>query len=61
MDDVKEAIDTMKRHLANRPDEKLIKGYQRAMKDYEETGDEKIKSAADAIKQEIDKRGLSVD
>lgn len=50
----------LEKHLKGKPDEKLIKGYKEAIKDYENTGDEQCKIAADIIKKEIDKRGLKL-
>jgi len=55
------ALKKMEKDLKGRPDEKLIAGYKRAMKDYEESGDEQIKVAADIIKKEIDSRGLKIE
>lgn len=51
----------MSKYLKSRPDEKIINGYKNAMKDYENTGDEKRKIAANIIKQELDRRGLKID
>jgi hypothetical protein len=50
----------LEKHLRKRPDEKLIRGYATAMKDYDVTGDEECKIAADIIKKEIDRRGLKI-
>ena len=55
------ALKKMEKDLKGRPDEKLIAGYKRAMKDYEESGNEQIKVAADIIKKEIDSRGLKIE
>lgn len=54
------AFKLMQNDLKDKPDDKLIEGYKRASKDYEETADEKIKVARDVIKAEIDRRGLKV-
>jgi hypothetical protein len=59
----KEAMDKVKamyNDLQQVPDEKLINAYKNAMKDYKEKKDEKIKTAADVIKVEIDRRGLKI-
>lgn len=58
---VKKQMKKMEKHLKNRPDEKLIEGYKRAMQDYEDTKNEQCKSSADIIKQEIDRRGLEIE
>ena len=55
-----EKVKTMYSDLGNVSDEKLISGYKKAMKDYKEKKDEKIKVAVDVIKTEIDRRGLKV-
>jgi len=59
--DVKKVLADMNAHLQSRPDEKLIAGYQKAMKDYEETENPQAKIAADMIKKEIDRRGLDIE
>ena len=56
-----EEVKLMQKYLTERPDDKLIEGYKKATEDYEKTGDERIKAARDAIKTEIDKRGLKID
>lgn len=61
VNDAKKAVSDMKAHLKTRPDEKLIKGYKLAMSDYERTGDERCKIAANQIKEEIDRRGLEIE
>jgi hypothetical protein len=53
-------VKTMYNDLEGVSDEKLINGYNKAMKDYEEKKDEKIKVAVDVIKTEIDRRGLKI-
>jgi len=58
--DIKKQLKDMEKHLKTRPDEKLISGYKNAMKDYEETGNDHCKLAAECIKKEIDRRGLTV-
>ena len=52
---VNKELKKLENYLKNRPDDKLIKGYKDAMKDYEETGNEQCKVAADVIKKEIDR------
>lgn len=54
-------VNEMNKYLMSRPDEKIISGYRNAMKDYENTGDEKQKIAANIIKQELDRRGIKID
>jgi RNase H-fold protein (predicted Holliday junction resolvase) len=61
LENAKEAVNKMKEHLKTRPDEKLIKGYKLAMTDYERTGNEQCKMAANTIKEEIDRRGLDIE
>ena len=61
LDKAKEELNMLFVHLKERPDEKLIKGYKEAMKDYKETGNIKCKFSAQIIKQEIDRRGLKID
>ena len=56
----KKEVKKLEKHLSKKEDEKLIKGYKNAMYDYEQTGNEHCKLAADIIKKEIDKRGLKV-
>jgi hypothetical protein len=54
-------VKTMYNDLRNVSDEKLIEGYKKAMKDYEEKKEDKIKVVANVIKTEIDRRGLKVE
>jgi len=58
---IKKTIKKLNAHLISRPDDKIIAGYQKAMKDYEESGNQQAKIAADLIKKEIDRRGLDVE
>ena len=57
---VSKQMKKMEKHLKGRPDQKLIDGYKNAMADYDATGNEQCKIAADIIKKEIDRRGLKV-
>jgi len=59
--EAKETINNMNATLEEKPDEKLIKGYKDAMKDYKDTGNEHCLRAAEIIKKEIDRRGISVE
>ena len=61
MRDTIKKIKTMYNDLKNISDEKLIEGYKKAMKDYEEKKDEKIKVAAEVLKKELDRRRLKVE
>ena len=58
---VRKEVDMMRVFLKDAPDEKLIKGYHDAMRDYKETNNENCKHAAQAIKLELDERGIEVD
>jgi len=58
---INKELKKLEKHLKKRPDEKLIKGYKEAMKDYKDTGNEQCKYAADIIKKEIDTRGLKIE
>ena len=57
---IEKEMKKMEKHLKSKPDEKLIKGYKEAMSDYNQTGNEQCKVAADIIKKEIDRRGLEI-
>ena len=59
--DLKKELKKMQKMLKDRPDEALIKGYKRAMKAYENTGEVKHKHAGSLIKKEIDRRGLKIE
>lgn len=61
MPNINKEMKKLENHLKGKPDEKLIKGYKQAMKDYKDTGNEECKAAADIIKKEIDTRGLKVE
>jgi len=58
---IKKELKKMQKHLEGKPDGKLIDGYRRAMKAYENTGDIQHKHAADFIKKELDRRKIKVD
>jgi len=58
---VKKEVNMMSAFLKEAPDEKLIKGYHDAMRDYKETNNENCKHAAQAIKLELDDRGIEID
>lgn len=61
MFNIQKEMEKLEKYLKDRPDNKLINGYKRAMKDYEETNDERCKLSADIIKKEIDRRGLKIE
>jgi len=56
---VKKELKTMEKHLASKSDEKLIKGYHDAVRDFDTTGNEQCMAVASIIKNELDKRGLT--
>ena len=58
---VEKEMKKLEKHLMSRPDDKLIKGYKEAMTDYQTTGNEECKVAADIIKKEIERRGLKIE
>ena len=58
---IRKEMEKMEKMLKEKPDEKLIDGYNRAMKTYDRTGDEQHKRAADMIKKEIKRRKLKVE
>ena len=64
MTDIDEAIgalEVLKKALKKIPDKKLSEAYQKAVKDYEETGDKKCKVASEIIKKEMDARNKVTD
>ena len=50
----------MNNHLKGKPDEKLIKGYREAKKDFE-SGVKGAEQAMLIIKEELDRRGIEVE
>jgi len=61
MPNIKKVMKKLMGDLKKKSDKKLINGYQKAMKDYEDTQNEQCKIAADIIKKEIDRRGLNIE
>ena len=61
MNGVKKILNKMVKDLSKKPDENLIRGYKKAMKDYKETGNEQCLRAAEFIKIELDKRNIEVE
>ena len=59
--EAKKQVKMMNTSLKQKPDEKLIKGYNEAMKDYKETGNEQCLQAANFIKKEIDRQKLKLE
>jgi hypothetical protein len=55
------AVQEMNSDLKDISDNKLIEGYKKAMEDYKNKGDYRIKAAVDVIKKEIDRRGLKAE
>ena len=58
---IKKQLKGMEQMLKTRPDNKLIEGYHLAMHDYEQFDNKQAKVAAEIIKKEIDRRGLTID
>jgi len=58
---IKKELKNMQNMLSNKPDENLIEGYKKAMKEYKQTGEIQHKHAAMFIKKELDNRGVEVD
>jgi len=57
---IKKELKLMQKMLKDKPDDNLINGYKKAMKQYDETGDEQHKNAALFIKEELDDRGIEI-
>jgi len=57
---IKKELKMMQNMLKDKPDEKLINGYNRAMEEYKKTGDEQHRNAALFIKKELSDRNIEV-
>ena len=58
---LKKELKKADKHLRSKSDEKLIGGYNQAVKDREETGNQQLTFVIAMIKKEIDRRGLKVE
>ena len=61
VNEMKRALKQMNADLSEKPDDKLIDGYKKAMKDYKDTGNKQCLVASELIKKELDKRGIKVE
>lgn len=58
---IEKIIESLAKHLKNKPDDKLIIGYKEAIKDFEERKDINSKFAAEFIEKELKRRGINED
>ncbi len=61
IDKVRAKLMQLNTDLQDKPDEKLIKGYKNANKDYIETGNYQCKVARDLIGSELKRRGIDLE
>ena len=58
---IRKELKNMQNMLKGKPDKNLIEGYEKAMEQYKETGEEQHKHAAMFIKSELKKRGIEME
>jgi len=61
IDKAKTKLMQLNTDLQDKPDDKLIKGYKNANKDYIETNNYQCKVARDLIGNELKRRGIDLD